>query len=95
MPYLAYFRLRVVADVDNSLLPLAGRNLALEQNVDLAVRSALHLRKEEESHDEAEETSTSPDVTALSAKVCLLRFVSNVFRARFWEKDNLTSGLSM
>jgi hypothetical protein len=51
--------------------------MALEQNIDLAIGSVLHLRNEEVCHDETEETSSSPDVSALSAKVGFLRFVSN------------------
>jgi hypothetical protein len=51
--------------------------MALEENVDLAVRAALHLRQEEVCHDETEETGSGPDITALSTEVGLLRFVSN------------------
>jgi hypothetical protein len=41
-------------------------NLALEHNVNLAVRSTLHLRKEEVCSNETEESSAAPDVTALA-----------------------------
>lgn len=71
-------RLLVSVELDDSLLPLAGRNLALEEDVDLTVRTTLHLRQEEVRHNETEETSASPDVTALSAEVGLLRCVSLV-----------------
>jgi len=59
----------VVLDIDDSLLPLASGHLAVEQDVDLTVRPALHLRQVEESDDEAEETSTTPNVAALAAEV--------------------------
>jgi hypothetical protein len=72
-----YIHLLVVLDIDDSRLPLASRDMALEQDVDLAVRAALHLRQEEVCHNETEETGSSPDVTALSTEVGLLRFVSN------------------
>lgn len=74
----SYGRLLVGLDVDNGLGPLAGRDLALEQNVNLTVRAALHLRNEEVGHDETEETSAAPNVTALAAEVCLLPGVSIV-----------------
>lgn len=41
---LRELRLLVVVDIDNSLRPLASVDLALEQNVNLTVRSVLHLR---------------------------------------------------
>ena len=44
----------------------------MEQNVDFAVGSVLHLRQEEVCDDEAEEASATPDVTALATKVCFL-----------------------
>lgn len=49
--------------------PFASRHLALEQNVNLTVRPVLHLRKVEVGEDEAEETSATPDVSALATKV--------------------------
>lgn len=64
--------LLVVVDVDVSLLPLTSGNLAVEQDVNLAVGSVLHLRQEEERDNETEETSASPDITALAAKVSAL-----------------------
>lgn len=56
-------------DVDDGLLPLAGLDLALEENVDLSVRSVLHLRKPDVCHDQADETGTSPDIAALATEV--------------------------
>lgn len=66
------FRLLVGLCVDLSLGPVACVDLTLEQNVDLAVRAALHLGEEEVCDNEAEETGTGPNVTALAAKVGLL-----------------------
>ena len=62
----------VILDIDDSLLPLASRHLAVEQNVNLTVRPTLHLGQPEVGHNEAEETGASPDVAALAAKVCAL-----------------------
>jgi hypothetical protein len=70
-------RLLVSCNVNFGLGPLAGRNLALEQNVNLTVGAALHLRQEKVCQHEAEETSTTPDVTALATEVGLLLYVSN------------------
>jgi len=76
MQNLQSARLLVGRDVDLGLGPLAGRNLALEQNVDLAVRAALHLGQVQVCQGEAEETGTGPNVTALATKVGLLFQVS-------------------
>jgi hypothetical protein len=62
----------VILDIDDRLLPLASGHLAVEQDVDLTVRPALHLRQVEEGDDEAEETGTTPNVAALAAEVCTL-----------------------
>jgi hypothetical protein len=70
-------RLLVSCNINFGLGPLAGRNLALEQNVNLTVGAALHLRQEKVCQHKAEETSTTPDVTALATEVGLLLFVSN------------------
>jgi hypothetical protein len=67
-------RLLIIVNIDDSLGPLACWNLAVEQDVDLAVRSVLHLRQEEVCENEAEETSATPDVTALATEVCFLRY---------------------
>lgn len=68
----SWLGLLVGLDVDDGLGPLAGRDLALEKNVDFAVRAALHLRKEEVGQHETDETSSAPDITALSTEVGLL-----------------------
>lgn len=87
--------LLVGLDVDSSLGPLAGGDLAVEQNIDFAVRTVLHLRQVEVCEDKADETGTSPNITALATKIGLL-FHSLVivrYKHQFW--GNLTSGLSM
>lgn len=62
-------RLLVIVDVNDGLLPLAGRDLALEHDVNLANGASLHLRDVEVCKDETDETSGTPDVTALAAQV--------------------------
>jgi hypothetical protein len=59
----------VILDIDDRLLPLASRHLAVEQDVDLTVRPALHLGQVEVGDNEAEKTGATPDVTALAAKI--------------------------
>lgn len=61
--------LLVVADIDDGLLPLAGRDLALEENVDFSVRSVLHLRKPDVGTRQTEGTGSGPNVTTLATKV--------------------------
>jgi hypothetical protein len=68
-------------NVDDGLLPLAGLNLALEENVDLSVRSVLHLRKPDVCHDQADESGTSPDITALATEVGALCLLVAVLRS--------------
>ena len=66
---VSYYRnqhLLVIIDIDLGLLPVTSVNLALEQDVDLTVRSALHLRNTEVSGDKTDETSAAPDVTTLA-----------------------------
>ena len=66
--------LLVVVDVDNSPLPLASWDMAIEQDVDFAEGSTLHFWYVEVRQDEADETSRGPDVAAPAAQVdALLR----------------------
>jgi hypothetical protein len=65
--------------------------MALEQDVNLTVRSTLHLRQEEIGHDETEETSSSPDVTTFSAKVGLLQVVSSCLQYIWGKSDSYIS----
>lgn len=66
------FRLVIIIDIDDSLLPLAGRDPTLEQNIDLTEGSVLHLRDPNVRHDGAEEGSAGPDVSRLAADVPLV-----------------------
>jgi hypothetical protein len=65
--------LLVVLHVDLRVFPLASRDLAFEHDVDLAVRATPHLWQEEVCHDQAEQPSASPDISALAAKVSASR----------------------
>src|SRR5690348_5072888 len=58
--------LLVVLDIDNSRLELPGRNLAVEQNIQLAVRAALELGQTKVSRYKANASCTSPDISALA-----------------------------
>ena len=75
--------LLIIIDIDLGLLPLACRDLALEHDVNLAVRSALHLRKEEVCSDETGETGTTPDVTTLATDCERLLVIC--FESAFWK----------
>lgn len=61
--------LLVVIDVDHRLLPLAGRDLALEHDVNFTVRATLHLGQAPPGYNETDECSGAPNVAALSAEV--------------------------
>lgn len=61
--------LLVIAHVDDGLLELPSRNLAVEQNVKLAVGAVLKLGQEEVGHDPADEGGAAPDVAALASHV--------------------------
>lgn len=61
--------LLIVLRVNNGRFELSGCNCAVEQNITLAVRAVLELWEEEEGHNEADGSSTTPDVTALSRQV--------------------------
>ena len=74
-------------DIDNGLLPLAGRNLALEENVDLSVRSVLHFRKPDVGHGQTEGTGTSPNVTTLATEVGALEDELVFVRECLCERD--------
>ncbi len=41
----------------------------MEQDITLAIRAVLELRKEEEGHDPADDGSTSPDVPTLACEI--------------------------
>lgn len=92
-PFHPHFHLLVVLNIDHSLLPLASRDVTLEQDVNLAIGSTLHLRQEEVRQKKANKTGSTPDVAALTAEVRLLYFVSNCLLRGV--KKGLTVGLSM
>lgn len=73
--------LLIIININLSLFPLASGNLALEHDVNLAVRSTLHLGKEEVCSDETGETGTAPDVTTLATDCGRLSVICS--RARF------------
>lgn len=60
----AMLRLLVVVDIDLGLLPLAGRDAALEHDVDFAVRAVLHFWQTPPCNDQAYECCGTPYVTA-------------------------------
>ena len=68
-----HVHLLVVLHIDVRPLPLASRDLALEHDVDLAVRQTPHLWQEEVCHDQAEQSSATPDISALAAQVSARR----------------------
>jgi len=61
--------LLVILDVENGRSEFPGRNLSIEQNINLTIRAVLELRKEEVRHYPADKGSTSPDVTAFACEV--------------------------
>lgn len=74
--------LLVIVDIDVCLLPLASWNLALEHDVDLTVRSALHLRQLEVCNNQAEQASATPDITALASNCRMLATAGKVYREK-------------
>ena len=66
---IAHVLLLVVVDIDDRLLPLAGGDVAVEHDIDLTVRSVLHLRQEEVRKHQTDESGSAPDVSALAAEV--------------------------
>jgi hypothetical protein len=64
--------LLVVLGVDDGILPLASRHMAIEEDVDLAVGSALHLWDVEVGKSETEECRACPNITTFSAEVSAL-----------------------
>lgn len=61
--------LLVISNTDNGRLELPGRDLAVEQDISLAVRTVLELRKAEVCQDPADDGSSAPDVAAFSSDV--------------------------
>jgi len=65
--------LLIIFDAELVLGPLASRNLALEQDIDLAVRATLELRQEEVCSNQANCTGPAPDITTFSTEVSTSR----------------------
>ena len=61
--------LLIVLNINYCRLELPSRHSAVEQDITLAIRAVLELRKEEEGHDPADDCSTSPDVTTLACEI--------------------------
>ncbi|KAG9873461.1 putative sugar transporter, partial [Aureobasidium melanogenum] len=55
--HIPTFHLLVIVDINVGLGPVTSINLALEENVNFTVRSALHLRNAEVCGDETDETN--------------------------------------
>jgi hypothetical protein len=68
--------------------------MTIEQDVNLAVGSTLHLRQVEVCRDQANETGGTPDVAAFAAKISTLHYVSKCYR-KTWREKNPTVGLSI
>lgn len=84
--------LLVVLRVNNGRFELSGRNFAVEQDIALTVRAVLELREEEEGHNEANASSTTPDVTALSRQVPS-RWVEHLRgKIYHWDLGDIVSG---
>lgn len=64
--------LLIIVHVNFRLLPLASRDATVEHDVNLTVRATLHLRQVEECRDQADQSSSAPDVTALATKISTL-----------------------
>ncbi len=86
-----YSCLRVRVDIDIHLLPLAGRDLALEHDVDLAVGAILHFRQEEVGRDQADESRGAPNVAALAPNYIELASAQPIAGA----KDETTYGFHL
>jgi len=59
----------VLRHVDDSLLELPRRNLAVEENVQLAVTPTLEFWQTKVCTDEADRCSTAPNVSTLASQV--------------------------
>lgn len=87
--------LLVVVDVDDRLLPLAGRDMALEQDVDLAVGAALHLWQTPPGNDKTDECRGAPDVPTLAANYSIVSKTPLLIRTELWYSRLTPSGFSM
>lgn len=62
----------IILNINNRRLPLPSRYLSIEQDVNLAIRSTLHLRQEEKSDNEACKPSSSPNIATFATEICTL-----------------------
>ena len=81
--------LLVIVDADLRLLELAGWNAALEHDVDLTVRSVLHLGQAEVGRDQTGQPGGSPHVSAFASHC---RISAGVMKCRR-KVNRLTIGL--
>lgn len=61
--------LLILVDTNDSRTKLPRRDLAIKQDVRLAVRAMLELRQPEVRRDPANQSSAAPDVAALSSEI--------------------------
>jgi hypothetical protein len=85
--------LLVILHINDRLLPLSCRDFTLEHNVNFTVGSAPHLGQPKVCHEEANQSSATPDVSTLASEVSALQYVSNCKRKDLKEKSR-TVGLS-
>ena len=64
--------LLIILNINNRRLGLPSRSPTMEQDIALTMRAVLELRQEQEGHDPAEKSSTSPDEPALACYVSSL-----------------------
>jgi hypothetical protein len=81
--------LLIVLNINDSLLPLASWNTTLEHDVNLTIRSTLHLRKAEVGNDQTTESSSAPNVTTLATNCIMLAMFRRVSKIG---KLTVTSG---
>lgn len=62
-------RLLVVVDVDGGVLPLAGGDVTVEENVDLSVGAVLHLGQPDVRRRQTDKSRGGPDVTGPAGQV--------------------------
>lgn len=62
----------IVVDVDVCLLELAGRDVTSEEDINLSVRSILHLGNLEVGYDKADQRGRTPNVAAFTTNCNIL-----------------------
>lgn len=84
----------VVLHIDFGFLPLASRDMTIEQDVNLTVGSILHLGQVKVCRDPDKQSGERPDVAGHAAKVSTLHYVSNCHH-KTERKKSPTVGLSI